>query len=147
MKRFLALIVFATLSLVSVNAAEAKWFTNYEEATRLAASEKKPLVINFTGSDWCGWCIRLNKEVFSQQEFVDYAAKNLVLLKLDFPRKTELPAAEKEQNQKLAKQYKIQGFPTIIVLDANAKQTGELGYVRGGPAKWLEALEAELVKK
>ena len=147
MKRIFALIAFFTLSLVSLNAAEAKWLTNYDEAAKQAASEKKTLLIDFTGSDWCGWCIRLDKEVFSQPEFAAYAAKNLVLLKLDFPRKKELPAAEKAQNEKLAKKYKIEGFPTIVVLDSSAKQLGELGYEKGGPAIWLAELEKVTAKK
>ncbi len=141
MKRFFALITLALLSLGSLRAAEANWLTNYDEAVKQAASENKPIVMDFTGSDWCGWCIKLDKEVFSQPEFVKYAKENLVLLKLDFPRKKKLPAAEKEQNNKLAAQYRIQGYPTIIVLDSNAKQIGRLGYQKGGASNWIASLE------
>ncbi|CAM3132377.1 thioredoxin family protein [Rariglobus hedericola] len=141
MKRILISLFFAALTLGSLNAADAKWLTNYDAAVKQAAAQKKPLLIDFTGSDWCGWCIRLDKEVFSQPEFVDYASKNLVLLKLDFPREKELPAAQKAQNEKLAKKYEVQGYPTIVVLDATGKQVGELGYEKGGPTKWIASLE------
>ena len=141
MKRLFALILLSLFALGSLSAAEAVWLTNYDQALKQAAAEKKPVLIDFTGSDWCGWCMRLDKEVFSQQEFVDYAAANLVLLKLDFPQKKEQSAAEKAQNEKLAKKYQIEGFPTIIVLNPAGKQIGELGYEKGGAAKWIASLE------
>ena len=97
--------------------------------------------MDFTGSDWCGWCVRLEKEVFSQPEFKDYASKNLVLLELDFPRRKELSAEMMEQNQRLAMKYQIQGFPTIVVLDSSGKEIAQLGYVRGGPAAFIAELE------
>jgi thioredoxin-related protein len=140
MKRLFVLMTLALLSLGSLRAAEATWLTNYDEAIKLAASENKPLLMDFTGSDWCGWCIRLDKEVFSQPEFVEYAKTNLVLLKLDFPRK-ELPPAQKTQNEKLAKQYEIGGFPSIIVLDSKGKKIGDLGYEKGGAKSWIASLE------
>lgn len=141
MKRFLGLVLVALFSLGSVHAAEAAWLTDYEKAAKQAAAENKPMVLNFTGSDWCGWCIRLDKEVFSQQVFVDYAKENVVLVKLDFPRKKSQSAEEKKQNEALAGKFGIQGFPTIVVLDAKGKQIGELGYEKGGPANWIESLE------
>jgi len=141
MKRLFALLLVSLFALGALHAAEATWLTDYDAALKQAAAEKKPVLIDFTGSDWCGWCIRLDKEVFSQKEFVDYAAANLVLLKLDFPHKKELPAAEKAQNEKLAKKYKIEGFPTIIVLNPAGKQIGELGYEEGGAANWIASLE------
>lgn len=146
MKRFFALMTLALLSLGSLRAAEANWLTNYDEAVKQAASENKPIVMDFTGSDWCGWCIKLDKEVFAQPEFVKYAKENLVLLKLDFPRKKQLPQSEKAQNEKLSEKYKIQGFPTIIVLDSKAKQIGRLGYKKGGASNWIASLE-EITKK
>jgi protein disulfide-isomerase len=141
MKRLFLLITFALASLGSLHAAEAKWLTNYDQAVKQAAAEKKPLVMNFTGSDWCGWCIKLDKEVFSKPEFVEYANQNLVLLKLDFPRDKELKASEKAQNEKLAKQYGVRGYPTIIVLNSAGKQLGKMGYEKGGPGNWISSLE------
>jgi thioredoxin-related protein len=141
MKRFLGLVLVALLSLGSVHAAEAAWLTDYAKAQKQAAAENKPLVLNFTGSDWCGWCIRLDKEVFSQPEFVDYAKDNVVLVKLDFPRNKPQSDAEKKQNEALAEKFGIEGFPTIVVLDAKAQPIGKLGYERGGAAKWIGSLE------
>lgn len=146
MKRLLAFVCVALLSLGSLRAAEANWLTDYKQAQKQAASENKIVLLDFTGSDWCGWCIRLEKEVFSQKEFVDYANSNLVLVKLDFPRDKAISAAEKQQNEALAKKYGIRGFPTIVVLDSKGRKLGDLGYKKGGAAKWIESLE-EVTKK
>jgi thioredoxin-related protein len=141
MKRILGLVLVALFSLASVHAAEAAWLTDFAKAQKQAAAENKPLVLNFTGSDWCGWCVRLDKEVFSQPEFVDYAKENVVLVKLDFPRGKPQSDAEKKQNEELAEKFGIQGFPTIVVLDAKAQPIGKLGYQKGGAANWIASLE------
>ncbi|MBC8039994.1 MAG: thioredoxin family protein [Opitutaceae bacterium] len=146
MKRLFLLITCALLSLGSLHADEATWLTDFKKAEKQAAAENKPLVLDFTGSDWCGWCIRLDKEVFSQKEFTDYAKQNLVLVKLDFPRSKSLAAAEKKQNEELAQKYEVRGFPTIVVLDSKGKQLGKLGYQKGGAVKWIESLE-QVTKK
>jgi protein disulfide-isomerase len=117
------------------------WLTNYAEAQQEAKSQNKLLLMDFTGSDWCGYCIMLEKEVFSKPEFKEYASKNLVLLELDFPRRKELPAETLEQNQRLAMKYQIQGFPTIVVLDGSGKELAQLGYMRGGPTAFIAELE------
>jgi len=98
-------------------------------------------MLNFTGSDWCGFCIRLSKEVFSQPAFIEYADKNLVAVEVDFPRKKDLSAAQKQANAALAQKYNIAGYPTIIVLDSDGKKIGELGYQPGGPKAFIAALE------
>ncbi len=141
MKRLFVLMTFALLSLGSLHAAEANWLTNYDQAIKQAAAENKPVLMDFTGSDWCGWCIRLDKEVFSQPEFIEYAKANVVLLKLDFPQKKVLPAAEKAQNEKLGTKYQVEGFPTIIVIDATGKKLGEMGYEAGGAKNWVALLQ------
>jgi protein disulfide-isomerase len=117
------------------------WLTNFAEAQEEAKSQNKLLLMDFTGSDWCGWCIILEKEVFSQPEFKEYASKNLVLLELDFPRGKALPAETTTQNQRLAMKYQIQGFPTLVVLDGSGKALARLGYMRGGPAAFIAELE------
>ena len=99
------------------------------------------VLMDFTGSDWCGWCMKLDKEVFSTPEFQKYAQEHLVLVELDFPRKKELPPALKSQNDSLQQKYSIEGYPTIIVLDAQGKKLGELGYQPGGPAAFIAALD------
>ena len=118
------------------------WMTDVTKATELAKKDSKLVMLDFTGSDWCGWCIKLDKEVFSTPEFKEYAAKNLVLVEVDFPHKKVLSAELTKANQSLQKKYKIQGYPTIIVLNAEGKQVGELGYGPGGPKPFIEKLEA-----
>jgi protein disulfide-isomerase len=97
--------------------------------------------MDFTGSDWCGWCIMLDKEIFSKPEFKEYASKNLVLLELDFPRNKRMPAETVAQNERLAIQYRISGFPTVLVFDSAGKQVGMLGYLPGGPQAFIAQLE------
>ncbi|MDQ2918872.1 MAG: thioredoxin family protein [Verrucomicrobiota bacterium] len=127
---FFALCAFATLA-----GAQAKpgWLTDLKTAQEEAKTKGKLLLLDFTGSDWCGWCIKLDKEVFSKPEFKDYANKNLILVEVDFPRRKELGVAEKKQNYQLAEQYGIEGFPTIIILDNNGKKLGALSYDAGLP--------------
>ena len=131
----------ALLTLVQVNAAELDWQTDLPKAQAQAKTEKKLVMLDFTGSDWCGWCIKLNKEVFSQPAFAEYAKQNLVAVEVDFPRKKKLSAAQKQANDALAKKFGIQGYPTIIVLDSEGKKVGELGYMPGGPKAFIAALE------
>lgn len=121
--------------------AKAGWLTDIKQAKDKAQSDKKLILVDFTGSDWCGWCIKLDREVFSKPEFKDYADKNLVLLEVDFPKRKELSSTQKAHNMELAEQYGIQGFPTIIVLNGEGRKVGELGYMPGGPSAFLAALD------
>jgi protein disulfide-isomerase len=119
------------------NDEDLGWIKKHAEA--IAASKKSglPMLVNFTGSDWCGWCVKLHKEVFATKEFKEWAATNVVLLELDFPNKKAQDAAIKAKNEELAKQYKVEGYPTILILDGTGKKIGELGYVAGGPTVWI----------
>jgi protein disulfide-isomerase len=121
--------------------AKAGWLTSYEQAQKEAQSKRKLLLMDFTGSDWCGWCIMLDKEVFSKPEFKEYASKNLVLLELDFPRKKKMAPETVAQNERLAMKYGIQGFPTVVVFDSDGKPLGALGYEQGGPQVFIAKLE------
>lgn len=118
-----------------------KWSTDLPKALEQAKKDNKLVMINFTGSDWCGWCIKLDKEVFSQQDFVDYAEKNLVPVKIDFPRSIEQSAELKKANRALQEKYSIEGYPTIVVLNAEGKEVGRLGYRPGGPKAFINGLE------
>ena len=120
---------------------ELHWLTDFEAAKTQARVQNKTLLINFTGSDWCPPCIMLDRQVFSQPEFADYAAKNLVLLEVDFPHNKAQTDGQKAANDKLADRYGIYGYPTEIVLDANGKKIGELGYTPGGPKAFIASLE------
>jgi thioredoxin-related protein len=126
--------------------AKAGWLTNYEQAQKEAEAKHKLLVMDFTGSDWCGWCIMLDKEVFSKPEFKEYASKNLILLELDFPRMKRMPPETVAQNERLLQKYGIQGFPTVVVFDSSGKPLGALGYQQGGPQAFIAQLEKLRVK-
>ena len=121
-----------------------KWETDFEVAKKRAKDENKEILADFTGSDWCGWCIKLKKEVFDQPEFQEYAKKHLVMLELDFPHGKKLPAKEKEQNDKLSEEFKVEGFPTILLMNSKGKEVGRTGYQEGGPAKYVEHLKGLL---
>ena len=134
-------ILVTLLFALPAFAQEATWLTKFEEAKAQAAKENKYVLANFTGSDWCGWCIKLKDEVFTKPEFAAWAKDKVVLVELDYPRKTELPAELKEQNEKLRKEFKVEGYPTVVFLDANGKELGRDGYVEGGPSKWIAMAE------
>lgn len=143
MKKLL-LATVAALSLGALAVQAADWQTDLPKAQAQAKAENKTVLLNFTGSDWCGWCIRLHKEVFSQPEFSEYAKKNLVLVEVDFPTKKKLSAAQKEANDALAKKYNIKGYPTIILLNGDGKKVGETGYVKGGPKAFIADVQKRI---
>src|SRR5688572_9113126 len=124
----IALGLIACCALLQAGAAELEWLTDLPKAQAKAKAENKLVMLDFTGSDWCGWCIKLNKDVFSKPEFAEYAKKNLVLVEVDFPRKKKLSAEQQKANQALGQKYKIRGYPTIVVLDKEGTKVGELGY-------------------
>ncbi len=138
----IVLIASASLSL-----ANEGWLTDWEAAKAKSKAENKPILINLTGSDWCGWCIKMEKETFSQKAFKDFAAENLILMEADFPKKKELPAALKKQNAELEKQYLAGGYPTVFLLDAEGKKLSEdLGTLKGGMNEFIAKLK-ELIAK
>lgn len=142
-----ALRTIAALFLTSSLALANGWLTDWEAAKAKAKAENKPILINFTGTDWCGWCIRIEKEVFSKKEFQEYAAKNLILMEVDFPKKKELPAEVKAQNKALDKEFAIEGYPTIFLLDAEGKKISEdIGYREGGPEAYAKHLQTLIDK-
>jgi len=143
----LTLALLTGASVLHAAAADLEWHTDLAKATAKAKAENKLVMLDFTGSDWCGWCIKLNKEVFSTSEFAAFAEKNLVLVEVDFPRRKALSAEQKKANQSLQNKYKIEGYPTLIVLDAEGKQVGQLGYVKGGPKAWIEEFKKETKSK
>ena len=116
------------------------WIEDFELAQMIAADHKRAMLLDFTGSDWCGWCIKLDKEVFSTEEFRKYAAKNLVLVKIDFPKKKQQSPEQKRKNNSLARKFRVKGFPTLIILSPNSKELGQMGYQPGGPGPFLRKL-------
>ncbi len=149
---FLLALVFASGGIaVAFGATDASslvaqgagltWETDFEAAKAKAKASGKPMLLDFTGSDWCGWCIRLKKEVFSQPEFAAFASKAFILVELDFPRGKPQSEAIKKQNEALAQKYGVRGFPTILLLSADGKKLAETGYMKGGPAKYVAHLK------
>lgn len=142
----LGLSMIVSLVFVSaVYAADGDWMTDLASAQKAAAERKVPILVDFSGSDWCGWCIKLDKEVFSQDAFKKFAKDNLVLLLLDFPRRKEQSEEVKKANNALAEKYGIEGFPTVLILDAEGKVIGRTGYQPGGAEKYVAHIQ-ELLK-
>jgi thioredoxin-related protein len=114
------------------------WLTDLEAAKKQAAAEKKGILVAFIGSDWCVWCKRLEKEVFSTDEFK--AQKDFVLVALDFPREKTLPEDVRARNEALRKDWKTGGFPAVVLLNAEGRPYARTGYLPGGPKKYLDNL-------
>jgi protein disulfide-isomerase len=133
------------LSGVAAIADDASWLDDFEKAKAEAKEKGVPILVNFSGSDWCGWCIRLDKEVLSKEAFAAYAKKNLVLFVADFPSKKKLPKETVAQNQALQKEYKVKGCPTVLLLDAEGKVIARTGYKAGGAGAYVKHLQ-ELLK-
>jgi thioredoxin-related protein len=122
--------------------AESDWLNDYKKAQEEAKTGHKILLLNFTGSDWCGWCIKFDRDVLSRPQFKEYAHNNLVLVELDFPRAKAQSPELRKQNRELAEQYEVIGFPKIIVLNSDGQKLWEYdGYFPGGPDAFIEQLE------
>jgi thioredoxin-related protein len=141
-KNFYRVFLTAALCAIGLNSAsaEATWLTDFAKAQSEAKAGDKLLLLDFTGSDWCIWCRRLQAEVFSQPEFEEYAKKNLVLMTVDFPRAKPLSTEVRKQNATLAQKFEVEGFPSIVILNGDGKQVGLLGYVPGGPGAFIREL-------
>ena len=137
--------LFGSLAIIALTStaalAAAGWDDDYDKAVAQAKADKKMVLLDFTGSDWCGWCIKLDKEVFSKPEFKSYAKDNLVLVVVDFPQGKQQTKKLKEQNEKLKNEHGIKGYPTIIVLNSEGKKVGQLGYMEGGPKAFIAELD------
>ena len=132
----------AVVGLSYAHAESASWQTDFKKAQEEAKASNKLLFIDFTGSDWCGYCIRLDRDILSKQQFKDYASKNLVLLEIDFPRRKQLAPELQMQNEKLATEYQIEGFPTLVVLNGKGEKVWRYdGYFPGGPEAFIAELE------
>ena len=121
------------------------WIDDFDEAKRLAAKERKFILVDFSGSDWCGWCMKLDREVFATEEFLLKAPKKFVLLMIDSPRdKTRLSEKAAKQNPGLRQRYGIRGYPTVLILDSRGEVLYKTGCRAGGPIAYLKHLEDAL---
>ena len=138
--RFLPIVLVilggAVLSLAD-SPSDGTWETSYPTAIRRALETGKPILINFTGSDWCIWCTRLRKQVFNRGQFKKWAADSVILLELDFPRQKFQSKELRSQNRALKKKYGVRGFPTVLILTHQGKVLGRSGYRKGGPKPWI----------
>ena len=150
-------IVFTLLLVLgsmTIEAQELTWHTDINKAMEVSKKTKKPLFLFFTGSDWCGWCIRLQKEVFRTPEFTKWAKENVVLVELDYPRQTPQKPEIVKQNAELQQTFAVQGYPTVWFVNVtknggkdNLVKIDKTGYVAGGPTAWLAVADNILKKK
>jgi thiol-disulfide isomerase/thioredoxin len=151
--------LLAALAVLALGAEAQSWvkkekapekskgfIVSFEQAKKEAAAFKQPIFAFFTGSDWCGWCKKLRAEALDTPAFEKFAADNLILLEIDFPRGKELPSSVKKQNDALAAQYQAKGFPTVCLLDADGKELGRTGYQEGGAEAYVKHIK-ELLEK
>jgi protein disulfide-isomerase len=136
LKAATCLIMFVLTLTLQLESAESSnritWLTSYDAGVAASKASSKPLLILFTGSDWCTWCIKLEEEVLNTEGFVETARDKFVFLKLDFPLNTTLPSDVVAQNKALQKKFDVTGFPTIIILNSQQQQIGTTGYRPGG---------------
>ncbi len=154
MKLLLKSVAILAASASIAFAAEAPWTDDLAAAKARAKEENKAIFTYFTGSDWCGWCIKMEKEVLTKKEFLDFAKDNLVLLELDYPRKPENIAKQsaelQAQNKALDEKFNIEGFPTAYLTDAEGEPLGDKEdfalrkYLDKGPAAYVEHLKTAL---
>lgn len=137
--------IWILMLLISSFTFAQNWQLNFEKAKEMALQENKPIILVFSGSDWCGPCIKLDNQIWKSEEFKNYVAKNYVLVKADFPRK-KTNSLSKEQlthNENLAEKYNKKGyFPMVIVFNANGKVLGETGYKNVSPKEYIQHLQS-----
>lgn len=142
MKKILVAIM-AGCVWFQIQAAELNWGTSVPKALASAKADHKLVLLDFTGSDWCGWCMKFDKETLSTEKFADYAKAHLELVVLDFPSKRAQSSDLKFANNKLKEQYGVDGFPTLILLNADGKELWrQVGYLSGGPDAFIAKLKA-----
>ncbi len=131
---------FCTAKAEADQTTKINWLTNYEEAINQSKATSKPIVLFFTGSDWCGWCNKLEEEALDTMEFAQAAGDKFIFVKLDFPLNTTLPSQQTAQNKQLQKKYDVKGFPTLIILNPQQQQIGTTGYRPGGGKQYANHL-------
>ncbi len=139
--------MFGSMSIDEVGELDSPslviWHESYEFARAESEKTGKPILADFTGSDWCQYCVKLKQEVFEKPEFEAWARDNVVLLELDYPRRVVQNPEIKQQNEMLKQEYGISSYPTVLLIDASGNQIGKLGYMNN-PTEWISAAEAQL---
>lgn len=153
MKKLIIIFLLFT-SVITLQAQELTWETNFDKAVQTSVNSNKPLLLFFTGSDWCGWCIKLQNEVFKTPEFIKWASENVTLVELDFPRRKQLTPELAQQNRNLEQMFGVRGYPTVWFVKpqlvdgkVNFDRLGSTGYVANGPQGWLPGAKQILANK
>jgi protein disulfide-isomerase len=120
--------------------AQIQWYSNYNQAVQSAQKARLPILLFFTGSDWCGWCKKLQQEVFSSPDFAQAAGNSFIFVEVDFPKNKQLPPEEVQQNAQLKQKYGVSGFPTVVILDSNQNFVAQSGYRPGGGRAYADYL-------
>ena len=148
MKRFIRCCAATAICLMaSMVWAGTDWSEDMDKALETAKKDGKYLLVDFSGSDWCGWCIKLEDEVFSKRPFKEFAKKNLVTVLVDFPKKKKLSTKQSEKNQALATIHGVQGYPTVLLMDSEGKVIGRTGYQPGGSEAYVKMLQGMIAGK
>lgn len=135
-----AMLWVGCLSAAEVATSKVQWMSNYQQGMQQAQQSGKPLLVLFTGSDWCSWCKKLEQEILSRPEFEQSLANRFVFVKLDFPLYKTGDPAETERNKTIQKQFDVQGFPTIVIVSANGQKIGSAGYQPMSPKAYADHL-------
>ena len=130
--------------VLTARAEKIEWLTDFEAAKAKAKADDKLVFAFFTGSDWCIWCKKLQAEVLEKEDFQTPALKQYIFVELDYPQQKKLPEELAAQNKKLAQQYKISGYPSVILMDSEGKQILQTGYQAGGPEAYLKHIDGFL---
>ena len=137
--RKIAIVILACGALLQAAAAELNWLTDLPKAQAQAKTDNKLVMMDFTGSDWCRWCIKLDEEIFSKPKFQQFASEHLILLKVDFPENIPQSDKLKKQNNNLDTKFQVEGYPTLILIDSNGKEIERTrGYISGGPKALID---------
>jgi thiol-disulfide isomerase/thioredoxin len=119
---------------------QIQWLMNYQQAVGAAKQQSRYILLFFTGSDWCGWCKKMESEVFSDPAFANAVSSKFVFVEVDFPMNKALPSDIAQQNAQLKQQYGITGYPTVVILDSNQNFVAETGYRPGGGREYANYL-------
>jgi len=145
MRKLFVTVLLLVVGFTTQAQEELTWHTDIKKAIEISNKEQKPMFLFFTGSDWCGWCIRLQNEVFRTPEFTKWAKEKVVLVELDYPRKMPQRDEIKSQNAMMQQVFQVQGYPTVWMVKPNIvdgkqnfEQLGKTGYVAGGPVTWID---------
>lgn len=149
MPKYMIAILLALTVLTNARAQEPTntWLTDFNKAKKEAAEKNMAILADFSGCDWCGWCIKLDKEVFSQNEFKSFAKDRFILFRACFPNENRPRTDVDVQNEQLLIAYGVEGFPTVLLLDAGGKVIARTGYRKGGAGAYVEHLEKLLKQK